>query len=277
MARPLTTALILALLFALAAVPADARRKRPRFEDKRDNISAIPLIEPDPVTRHAKPDSHPSLLRQPSILGGGRGYADNHLHGIDVSHYQGRIDWQQVARSPKAGYVYLKASEGASYQDDTYAYNLSEARRNGLKVGSYHFFRPGVAAEVQFRNFMSMVDVRQQDILPVIDVEVASGASALMFHARLQELLRLVAQQFGRNPIIYTGTNFYNKHFHANAAYRDYPFFIAAYTDVEPELNGNDDYIMWQYTGRGEMQGIRGDVDQSRFVGRHTLREILLR
>ena len=100
------------------------------------------------------------------------GAEGDHLHGIDVSHYQGRIDWRTVAKSKEVGYVYIKATESNYMVDDTYEYNLTEARRNGIKAGSYHFFRPGVSAAGQFALFKRVIDKRKQDLLPLIDVEV---------------------------------------------------------------------------------------------------------
>ena len=268
-----TFLLFFSLLFVVQPVEAKKKQKN-KYELKRENASNLPLIEPDPITYKAKPDSKLRIAEQPRLMGGGRGYrVGNWVHGIDVSHYQGRIEWRTVASNPEVGYVFLKASEGGNITDETYEYNLREARRAGLKVGSYHFFRANTSAELQFRNFMSMVKVKSQDLLPIIDVEVTNGVSESTFHARLEQLLKLVTQEFGRKPIIYTGKNFYNKHFHGGR-YRDYKFMIACYTIDEPLLNGNDDFVMWQYSQTGRVRGIRGNVDQSRFVGRHTLREI---
>ena len=97
-----------------------------------------------------------------AIRGGNR-------EGIDVSHYQGFIDWQRVAREGEVGYVYIKATEGNSLQDDTYTYNISEARKAGIKVGSYHFFRANVNVDEQLANLTSLVKKEQQD-LNVLDV-----------------------------------------------------------------------------------------------------------
>jgi len=234
------------------------------------------FLEPDPVSTKSKPDRRPRNVEQPLLEGGGRYYGP-HIHGIDVSHYQGNIDWGQVARDRDVNYVFIKASEGGNITDEYYTSNVREARRKGLKVGSYHFFRANVAADVQFRNFMSKVEVRHQDLLPIIDVETTNGVPSATFHARLQELLRLVTREFGKRPIIYTGKNFYNKHFYGGR-YRDYKFMIACYTpDNEPVLFGNDDYVLWQYSQTGRIRGIRGSVDRSRLVGRHGMRDILLR
>ena len=66
---------------------------------------------------------------------------NEHRYGIDVSRYQGDIDWQTVKTDKNVSYVYLKATEGASLVDVTYRYNLTEARKAGLKVGCYHFLQ----------------------------------------------------------------------------------------------------------------------------------------
>ncbi len=269
--HPKSLLLILVAVFLLSALPAGAgKRKEKKHED-----TVLTIPEPDPVSRRAKPDSHPRALAYPTISGLGGSSSLPHIHGIDVSHYQGSIDWRRVAGNRDVNYVYIKASEGANIVDDYYVTNVREARRAGLKVGSYHFFRANASADAQFRNFMQTVNVRQQDLIPIIDVETTNGVSEATFHSRLQELLRLVTREFGKAPLIYTGRNFYNKHFHGGR-YRDYKFMIASYSFDEPSLNDNDDYIIWQYSASGRISGIRGNVDRSRFVGRHGMPEIIL-
>lgn len=250
---------------------AEARKKNGKY-DKKEQGADLALIEPDPIAHKSKPDFHPKGLKQPTL------YVESdvsHIHGLDLSHYQGRVNWDMVATDPHAGYIYLKATEGERLVDDTYRYNFSEVKRVGLKVGSYHFFRPGISAVRQFNNFISVVNVKEQDLLPIVDVEVtARGVSMATFYSRLEEFLNLVTREFGKRPIIYTGKNFYNKHF-SNRRFKDYKFMIAAYTLDEPELDNNDDYIIWQYTGSGSAKGIRGHVDKSRFRGKHSISEIL--
>lgn len=266
---------ILTLVAILMVVTAQAYAGRRK--NKKQPSADYSMFEPDKPAADFKamPDVPQPARRQPR-LGNVGAVVTNHTHGIDVSHYQGRIDWQAVARSGSAGYVYLKATESNTLVDDTYQYNLTEARRHGLKVGSYHFFRPGVNAAAQYENFRRTVDRKKQDLLPLIDVEVTGGVAVATLHTRLQEFLSLVTKEYGRRPIIYTGKNFYNKYFAPYPNFKGYLFMIAQYTpQEEPYLNGGDDYIIWQYTGHGRVNGIRGDVDQSRFVGRHTLSEIL--
>lgn len=276
--------LFVSLMVLMVALPAEARKKPNKYDLKREQSSYLPLIEPDPINRKSKPDSSPRVLQDVSLNGSGDGghvqarrqrggHEGNYTRGIDVSHYQGRINWAEAARDHHVQFVYLKASEGANNQDDTYEYNLREARRHGLKVGPYHFFRPNVDPNAQFRNMMSVVDPKKIDLLPMIDVEVQGGVSMATFHARLERLLELVTKEFGKRPIIYTGKNFYNKYMYGGR-YSRYKFWIAAYSFEEPMLYDDDDYLIWQYSGQGSVRGIRGNVDMNRFVGQHQLKEI---
>ena len=76
----------------------------------------------------------------------------SHIHGIDLSHYQGNVFWETVGET-KMAYVYLKATEGGDRIDDKYKQNIDLAHQYGLKVGSYHFYRPQIDQETQLRNF----------------------------------------------------------------------------------------------------------------------------
>ena len=78
-----------------------------------------------------------------------------HIHGIDLSHYQGQVYWETVANETNVAYVYLKASEGGDRIDATFERNIVMAHVYGLKVGSYHFYRPRTDQRQQLRNFMS--------------------------------------------------------------------------------------------------------------------------
>ena len=276
------TILLLVFAWVLAVAPAEARKKPNKYDLKREHASYLPLIEPDPVNRKSKPDSAPRALQDVAIADGGGGvqarrsrggHEGNYPRGIDVSHYQGYINWAEAARDAHVQFVYLKATEGSNYVDDTYQTNLREAHRHGLKVGPYHFFRPNVDADAQFRNMVSVVDKRHIDLLPMIDVEVQGGVSMATFHARLERLLELVTKEYGKRPIIYTGKNFYNKYMYGGR-YSRYKFWIAAYSFEEPMLYDDDDYLIWQYSGSGSVRGIRGNVDMNRFVGNHQLKEI---
>ena len=98
-----------------------------------------------------------------------------HVHGIDLSHYQGNVFWETVGDNSKMAYVYLKATEGGTNVDSKYKQNIDLAHRYGLKVGSYHFYRARIPQQTQLENFMAQCRPGDQDLLPMIDVETKSG------------------------------------------------------------------------------------------------------
>lgn len=199
----------------------------------------------------------------------------SHIHGIDLSHYQGTVFWEAIGDNSKMAYVYLKATEGGNNIDSRYKENIDLAHKYGLKVGSYHFYRPKVEQEVQLRNFMTQCRPGDQDLIPMIDIETKSGLPTEEFCDSLFKFLRLVEKVYKQKPLIYTGTNFYNSYLSGKLdAYR---LMIAQYTRREPVLNDGRDFEMWQYTGKGHLNGINGYVDKSRFMRDHRLKEIRFR
>ncbi|MBO4315527.1 MAG: glycosyl hydrolase family 25 [Prevotella sp.] len=199
-----------------------------------------------------------------------------HIHGIDISHYQGNVFWETVGNNSKMYYVYLKATEGGDLIDAKYEQNIQLAHRYGLKVGSYHFYRAKTPQEVQLRNFMAQCRPGEQDLIPMIDVETKSGLSNEVFRDSLSKFLSLVEKKYKQKPLIYTGANFYD-HILSGGMLDEYLIMIAQYTDYEPKLIDGRDITMWQYTGKGRLNGVNGYIDKSRFMGNHKLREIRFR
>ena len=278
--------IILTFTLLLCVCTVSLAQYNPRFEQryetnnkKKNKKQKSPVIveytEISPLNYASNPDRGGTELQQPPLFNnrrvviGGPGKT-----GIDVSHYQGYISWAEVARDPQVTFVIMKATEASDFVDDRYQFNIREAHRYGLKVGSYHFYRAHIDPELQFRNMMRTIDPQQQDILPVIDVELTNGVSYDLFVSRLERLCEMVTRAYGARPIIYTGRNFFNKYFN-NPYWRQYKFWIAAYTTNPPVLNNDHDYIMWQFTEKSRVQGIKGGVDMSRFMFGHTIEDIL--
>ena len=88
----------------------------------------------------------------------------NHVHGIDISHYQGEVFWETVGNNTKMAYVYIKATEGGDRIDPKYEQNLLTAHKYGLKVGSYHFYRAKTPQETQLANFVLQCRPKAADI-----------------------------------------------------------------------------------------------------------------
>ena len=199
----------------------------------------------------------------------------DHVHGIDLSHYQGNVFWETVGENTKMAYVYLKATEGGDRVDDLYERNIQLAHRHGLKVGSYHFFRPKTPLKLQLENFRVQCRPGEQDLIPMIDVETTGGLPTEDFCDSLITFLGMVEKEYRQAPLLYTYRNFYNKHLVGKVD--DYKLMIAMYLPEEPVLADGRDITMWQYTSKGQIMGIKGYVDKSRFMGKHGLRDIRFR
>lgn len=257
------------VLCCLTIYPTQARKKEKAVLPAE---TALAMLEPDrmvtPCLSHAAVAPVEEAY-QHNI------HSQQNRYGIDVSRYQGRINWQEVKTDPNVSYAYLKATEGASLVDNTYYYNLKEARQAGIKVGAYHFFSPTVDPQVQFQNFSSAVRLKEHDLLPIVDVETRGKGSLDSFLKRLSTFIRLVEEHYGIQPIIYTSVNFYRKYL--SGEYPGYKYMIARYSDEAPEMPGDIKFVMWQYTANGMTKGIKGPVDQSRIMGHYHLGDIVLR
>lgn len=186
--------------------------------------------------------------------------------GIDVSKYQGNINWTKVAKDSTIKFVYIKATEGASIQDPMYRTNITKAKKAGLLVGSYHLYSSKTTAYQQMANIRKMVKKSEQDLIPVLDIE--GHHSGRLYMERVDKLLELMQNEYGVRPIIYTSEKVYKTHF-AGKKYAKYHIFIANYRGYPTTR-----FTLWQYTETGHVAGISGNVDISKFNRNHALSEI---
>lgn len=201
--------------------------------------------------------------------------ANRSIGGIDVSHYQGSINWREVAKERNIHYAYIKATEGTNLVDNTYHTNLRGARKAGLRVGAYHFFNPNANAREQFRNFSTVVKLKEQDLIPIIDIEHRGKSPLPEFRNRLKQFLQMVERHYGVRPILYTSRDFYNKYL--SGPFTHYKYMIARYHPDIPQLCDNAAFVMWQYSATSRIPGIRGNVDRSCMMDSYTLSDILIR
>lgn len=185
------------------------------------------------------------------------------VHGIDLSHYQSRINWDAIA-AQDITFAFVKATEGRQHQDTKYCENWEEMKRVGIKRGAYHFFRPSVPAKEQVDNFIKVVDMQYGDLPPVLDIEVEDNVSREAIIAGLKEWLYLIELKYSIKPIIYTHYKFYNKYIAGE--FDKYPIWIAKYGGDAPRL-GSVKWAFWQYGNRGRLNGIEGHVDFNVFRG----------
>ncbi|MEK5477567.1 glycoside hydrolase family 25 protein [Paenibacillus sp. FSL R5-0407] len=189
--------------------------------------------------------------------------------GIDVSHWQGKINWQQVRADGRA-FAFIKASQGTGRVDPQFVANAKGAKAAGLLIGAYHFVDATSAAEARreanhFYNTMKTAGV-EFDLPPVMDYENNPGklnkaAINIVAVAFLNELEELC----GRQPLIYTGNSFAHNF---DASLGKYPIWIARYsTKVPTDVAAWSKWDIWQHSDTGKVPGIAGNVDLNEFNG----------
>ena len=183
------------------------------------------------------------------------------VYGIDVSHHQGRINWSQVKRwkNKQISFVYIKATEGATFIDNRYKINFKEAKQAGFRVGSYHYFSTTSSPEQQFKNFMRQVDPRAQDIIPMIDLEENKNWSKEEYVSNLKIFLHLIEEQFKSKPLLYSVQGFYNTYIRND--FNSYHWNIARYNIKKPHLLDKNRWSLWQFSDKERIKGIKKYVD----------------
>lgn len=187
------------------------------------------------------------------------------VQGIDVSHYQGVVDWQQVAQAGMA-FAFAKATDGITYVDPELAVNWPGMQTAGLLRGAYHFFEPNDDATAQAQHFLSTVQLVPGDLPPVLDVEITGGVSNEQIWSGVSTWLQIVEQETGRQPILYTASGFWNSHA-PDLTLTRYPLWLADYA-AQPALpNGWTSWLFWQHSQTGSVAGVTGAVDLDLFNG----------
>lgn len=191
------------------------------------------------------------------------------LKGIDISHYQGDVNWAKTVLGQSViHFVYLKATEGEKFVDPTFAANWNEAQGVGLLVGAYHFFDPAQDAGLQAEHFCAVLDkVEGKRLPPVLDLEKTSGVSQALLLLKVQKWMDIVEQHTGQKPVLYTYTSFATSNRLAKR-FSGYPLWIAQYGNLTaPKLCGWPKWTFWQYRSSGKVPGIVGHVDLDYFSG----------
>jgi lysozyme len=199
--------------------------------------------------------------------------------GIDVSYWNAGIDWPKV-RATGQRYVFTKATEGDLYADPTFDDNWRGAKAAGLLRGAYHFFRSNVDGLKQATKFIDYVKSMNDngELPPVLDLETHDGQAKARIISRAKAWLDRVEEAFGKKPIIYSGRFFLQDHFSEAGGgppvwAKDYPLWIAQYPDnyvpgMQPVLpRGWFQWTFWQYSDKGQVNGINARVDLNVFNG----------
>ena len=191
------------------------------------------------------------------------------VHGIDVSHHQGDINWAMVKDTEKEEFpirfVFMKATEGGDYKDRCFDENFRRVGEVGIARGAYHFYNPNSDPIRQADFFISQVMLKRGDLAPVLDIERKPRIkNKVQLQEDLKKFLDRLEQHYGTKPIIYTSYK-YKTHYLDAPEFNDYPFWIAHYyVDV---LSYKGTWQFWQHTDYGVVPGIEGGVDLNVFNG----------
>lgn len=194
------------------------------------------------------------------------------VHGIDVSRWQGDIDWHRVK---KAGveFVWIKATEGGDHLDPKFWQNWQGAKAAGVPRGAYHFYFFCRPVEDQIAWFIQNVPVDPDALPPVLDMEWNAHSRTCrdrpprdVILRDMRKFLEAMEAHYGKRPVIYSSVDFHRDRL--VDAKTDYDFWlrsVASHPDRKYERRR--DWVFWQYTAEGEVDGIEGPVDRNAFFG----------
>ena len=224
------------------------------------------------TVRTAKEDSFPHIRMAEKSMDDIRRHYPRHRYFedsnsvpdmIDVSHWQGEIDWKKVYDSG-IRYAYIKISQGNSLADDRCRENIRKARAAGIRVGVYHFFTTKCSAEEQFRWFCKLYREEEMDLRPMLDVERNTGWSKEQLQRSVKCFMDACEAKFGYRPVLYSYQIFYNRWL-ASAFWQETLMLALYREDRAPVTDGKGHASIWQYSDHGRINGIKGRVDMNKF------------
>jgi len=189
--------------------------------------------------------------------------------GIDVSRWQGEIDWHSVAEVGNR-FAVIRATVGNQYTDPRFAVNWSSARDAGLLVSAYHVLKPMQSADSQMAHLRDVLGNRKADLPLVLDIELHDDLSNIEVTTRIRECLRGAERIDKRKPVIYTARWFWNIHVLSSSEWSQYDLWVANYDVDTPSLpTGWSECKFWQYSQEGNVPGISAKTDLNWFAGTH--------
>lgn len=189
------------------------------------------------------------------------------IFGIDVSQYQGTIDWDNVEAIEEQfelKFVVVRATAGSNKLDSKFKKNWRNLTESLYIQGAYHYYRPDENSTEQANNFIENVKLRKGHLPPILDIEkMPKGQSMDKLKEGLQNWLTIVEKHYGIKPIIYSGEKYYEDFLQKD--FPGYQFWIANYNPWKEKIH--DDYLMWQFTEKAQLHGIDELVDVNVFNG----------
>ena len=247
------TALLLALSLGLAGCgpTIDSRAYAPNAKDRR-----LAFMVPESELANYSAARH----------------REHPIQGIDVSKYQGEIDWQAV-RDSGVRFAWIKATEGGDVVDSKFQANWEGARAAGIPRGAYHFMFWCRPWQEEVNWFINNVPVEPDALPPVLDVEATPQSKMCKRTLErektigdMRQILQALERHYGKKPVIYSSVDFYQSILF-DGALSDYPIWVRS-TKYHPAVRyGNRHWHIWQYASDGSVPGIRGAVDRNCFFG----------
>ncbi len=192
------------------------------------------------------------------------------VHGVDVSRWQGEIDWPKL-RSQGANFAYIKATDGGDHLDPMFRKNWRGAAEAGLRRGAYHFFYWCRTAGEQADWFIRNVPKVPGALPPVIDVEWNGESSCKRRPSRekvlekMQVFMDKLERHYGQRPVIYTAPDFYRDNL--DGAFPDHHFWLRSVAAHPTKVYPGRKWVLWQYSGSGLSHGVDGRIDLNVFHG----------
>jgi lysozyme len=193
-----------------------------------------------------------------------------HIHGIDISHHNGELAWNQIKEvnlfdEVPVKFVFIKATEGRTLKDSYFLKNWNASKKNGFIRGAYHFYIASRDPIEQAKNFCNSVELEEGDLPPVCDFEGQFGISNKKIKKDLIKFLQYVENYYNITPILYTNPKLYDKFFRDEEPFNDYKLWIASYNNKK--IKNNPNLIIWQHNKSGKIPGSSKSVDYNVFLG----------
>lgn len=181
--------------------------------------------------------------------------------GVDISHHQGEIDWDQVfdmkIGNDSIQFVFFKLTEGTDFKDKYATINRKKLNELGVPFGTYHFYRPNQSAIIQANFFVE--NYKKTKLKPVLDIELQGHLKSLALIDSISIFLQIIERKLNIRPIIYTYESFYTDFFQKSSLSEEW-FWIANYTG-KSDIFELPNTIAWQFTDKGTVDGIQEKVD----------------
>ena len=196
---------------------------------------------------------------------------DYPVHGVDVSRWQGEIDWKTL-KTQGANFAWIKATDGSDHLDPKFADNWRGAANAGIPRGAYHFFFWCSSASAQADWFIRNVPKVKGALPPVLDVEwnahsknCRTRPDAATVVAKMQVFLDKLERHYGQRPVIYTAPDFYADNL--KGKFKGYTFWLRAVAQHPSEVYPGRPFGFWQYSGTGMSAGVTEKIDLNAFNG----------